>query len=445
MERKRLHELESILGSITDGVFTVDTEWSITSFNRAAEKITGITRDEAIGKKCHDVFKATLCECGCALQDTLRTGNSTINKAIEIMSVNGKPIPISISTAVLRDEEGGFIGGVETFRDLTVVEELRKELEGKYTFYDIITRNHKMQQLLSNLPKIAESDSTCLIDGESGTGKELFAHAIHNLSPREQKPFVAVNCGALPDSLLESELFGYKKGAFTGAIKDKPGRFELAEGGTIFLDEIADISPAMQVKLLRVIQEKEYDMLGSVKSQKANVRIISATNKNIEKLIRDGSFRSDLYYRINVVRINLIPLRERRTDIMILANHFIDRLNRIRGREVAGLARETLISFMQYEWPGNVRELQNVIETAFIMCSSGLIKLEHLPSHFHKKKGNTVSSERGTLEEIEIRTITEALKHNNYKKIATAKELGINKTTLWRKIKKYNISMPAAE
>lgn len=434
MEHPKLHELESISSSVTDGVFTVDSSWKITSFNKAAEKITGITRNEAIGKKCHDIFRTTLCEQGCPLQDALKTGNSAPNRALEIMSTYGKSIPISISTTVLRDEKGSFICGVQTFHDLTLVKELRKELEGKYTFYDIITRNDKMLQYLSHLPRIAESDSTCLIDGESGTGKELFARAINNLSSREQKPFVAVNCGALPDTLLESELFGYKKGAFTGADTDKPGRFALADGGTIFLDEIADISPALQVKLLRVLQEKEYDMLGSVKSRKANVRIISATNKNLEKLVRDGSFRSDLYYRINVVRIHLPPLRERKTDIMLLTNHFIDRLNRIRSKEVAGLAQDTVISFMQYDWPGNVRELQNVIETAFVMCSSGLIQLEHVPSHFHKKNSKSKLSLRSTLEETEIKTIIEALKHNNYKKMATAKELGINKTTLWRKI-----------
>ncbi|MFC1558651.1 sigma-54 interaction domain-containing protein [candidate division KSB1 bacterium] len=432
---------DPVLNSIADGVFTVDKEWNITSFNKSAERITGISQEEAIGKQCYDVFRASICECGCVLRETIKTGDSIINKPIEIMSPRGTRIPISISTAVLYDESNNIIGGVETFRDLTTEDELRKKLYGKYTFYDIITRNHKMQEMLQLIPTIAESDATCLITGESGTGKELVAKAIHNLSTRKDSPFVAINCGALPDNLLESELFGYKKGAFTDAKHNKPGRFTLAEGGTIFLDEIGDISPALQVKLLRVLQEKEYDPLGSTKTQKADVRIISATNKDIGKLVKREKFRSDLYYRINVVQINIPPLREKKNDIILLTEHFIDRLNRIRKKNIAGISQEVIIEFMQHQWPGNVRELENAIETAFVLCSSGLIQLQHLPDQF-KAKSDSKRKSALSLNDMEINMITEVLKRNNYRKIDSARELGINKTTLWRKIKKYNIQLP---
>ncbi len=433
---------DPVLDSIADGVFTIDEEWNITSFNKAAERITGTPRDEAIGTQCCEVFRATICECGCALRETMETGKSVINMPIEIMSPRGTRIPVSISTGILRDESGNIIGGVETFRDLTTEAELRKKLEEKYSFYDIVTRSHKMQEILQLIPTIAESDATSLITGESGTGKELIAKAIHNLSNRKEKPFIAINCSALPDNLLESELFGYKKGAFTDAKQDKPGRFAMAEGGTIFLDEIADISPALQVKFLRVLQEKEYDPLGSTKTLKANVRIVSATNKNIGKLVKKETFRADLYYRINVIQINLPPLRERKTDIVLLADHFIDRLNRIRKKNIVGISEEVIIGFMQHQWPGNIRELENAIETAFILCPSGMIQLHHLPDQFRGKDGSKQDSSASSLQDMEISMIIEVLRRNNYRRLAAANELGIDKTTLWRKIKKYNIQLP---
>ncbi|MFC1553973.1 sigma-54 interaction domain-containing protein [candidate division KSB1 bacterium] len=432
--------LNTILDSIADGVFTVNADLIISSFNDAAEKITGISRNEALGKPCCDVFRASICESGCALKQTLKTKETIINKSIHILSSEGNRIPISVSTALLKDENGEVIGGVETFRDLTTEVELRKKLEKNYSFFDIITKDHHMQDILGLLPKIAESDTSCLITGESGTGKELVARAIHNLSPRKNKPFVAINCGALPDSLLESELFGYEKGAFTDAKHNKPGKFSMAEGGTIFLDEIGDISPSLQVKLLRVLQEKEFDPLGSIKTVKADVRIISATNKNINDLVAEEIFRKDLYYRINVIQLNIPPLRERKNDIILLANHFINRLNRTRIKNITGLSPEVLMEFMKHDWPGNVREIQNAIETAFVLCSNGLIELKHLPIQFNSdnpEKSN--NSNNYSLKEIEIQIISDALKRNNYKKLKTAKELGINKTTLWRKIKKYNI------
>ncbi len=254
-----------ILNSINEGVFTVNTDWRITAFNRAAERLTGIKRADAIGRPCHEVFRASICETACALRKTMKTGKPIVNAMAYSINKAGKRTPIRISTALLQNSSGAIIGGVETFQDLSQVEQLRKELESRYTFEDIIGRSPVMLDLFQIVPQIAESSSTVLIEGASGTGKELFARAIHNRSPRRDHPFVAVNCAALPDTLLESELFGYKTGAFTGAQKDKPGRFALADGGTIFLDEIGDISPAMQIGLLRVLQERCIEPLGSVK------------------------------------------------------------------------------------------------------------------------------------------------------------------------------------
>ncbi|MBW1838494.1 MAG: sigma 54-interacting transcriptional regulator, partial [Deltaproteobacteria bacterium] len=315
--------MDVILDSVADGVFTIDTDKNITSFNKAAEKITGVSREDAIGQKCFDVLHASICQTSCALEKTLKTGKEIIDLPINVLNSKGKTIPVSISTAVLKDKKGKVIGGVETFRDLSSLEELRKEISKQYTFEDIISKDHEIQKIFDVLPDIAESDSTVLIQGASGSGKELFAQAIHNLSHRKDKPYIIVNCGALPDTLLESELFGYVKGAFTDAKKNKPGRFALAEGGTLFLDEVAELSTALQVKLLRVLQQKEYEPLGATRSIKANVRIIAASNKDLSQLLARGTLREDLYYRLNVVKIELTPLSQRREDIPLLADHFI--------------------------------------------------------------------------------------------------------------------------
>lgn len=438
---------DTILDSIADGVFTVDKEWRITSFNRAAEVITGVSREEALGKNCWDVFRASICETECALRRTLETGKSIVNKAIYIVNAEGRRVPISISTAILKDDAGRAIGGVETFRDLSLVEELRKELTGRYTFADIISKNHRMQRLFQMLPQVAASDSTVLIEGESGTGKELVARAVHNLSPRRKKPFVAVSCGALPDTLLESELFGYKAGAFTDARKDKPGRFALAEGGTIFLDEIGEISPAMQVRLLRVLQERMYEPLGGTESVKTNVRVVVATNRNLAQLVEEGKFRSDLYYRINVVRLTLPPLRERKEDIPLLVEHFITKYNHLRGKAITGVTPETMQILMAHNYPGNVRELENIIEHAFVVCEGGLIEPTHLPE-FLKPSDLSVApapSTALTLKELEKQFILETLRRHNWNRLAAARALGIHKTTLFRKIKSLGLKLPQTD
>jgi len=434
-----------ILDSIADGVFTVDLEWRISSFNRAAEKITGVSKEEAIGQQCRDVLKADICEKSCCLQKTMVSGEPIVNKTVYIVNAEGRRLPISISTALLRDETGAVIGAVETFRDISVEEKLRKTIERKYAFEDIISKNHRMQQLFDILPDVAGTVSTVLIEGESGTGKELFARAIHNLSPRKSKPFIAVNCGSLPDTLLESELFGYKAGAFTDARKDKPGRFHMADKGTIFLDEIADISPAMQVRLLRVLQEKAFEPLGSVESRKADVRVIAATNRNLMVLVREGKFREDLYYRINVVQLVLPPLRERMEDIPLLVDHFIQHLNAVQKKDIKGVTDETLSCLMSYDYPGNIRELANIMERAFIMCKAELIQPHHLPSplssRYTAESGKT-ALDMSSIKEIESVFLTNALRRNAWNRKQTARELGIHKSTLFRKIKALGINIP---
>ena len=348
---------EGILESISDGVFTVNTDWRITSFNRAAESITGIRRKDAIGKPCSEVFRANMCEADCALRHTVKTGKPIINKSGFIVNANGHRIPVSVSTAILRNEHGKIVGGAETFRDLSLVEELRKELEGRFQFGDLVSRSSSMRRIFDVLPQLSASDATVLIHGETGTGKELLARAIHNLSPREHKPFIPINCGALPDTLLESELFGYVKGAFTGAGKDKPGRFALADGGTLFLDEIGDISPALQIRLLRVLQDKTYEPLGGTISLKANVRVIAATHRDLSAQIKKGVFREDLFYRLNVVKVELPPLRKRKEDIPLLVQNFIERFNRQQGKMVIGVTQDVMVLLMAHDYPGNVREL----------------------------------------------------------------------------------------
>ena len=434
---------KSILESISDGVFTVDLEWRVTSFNRAAEEITGIPRNEAVGRPCSDVFRSSMCEADCALGQTLRTGKPVIAKSCYIIDSEGNRIPISVSTAMLRDSEGNVVGGAETFRDLSELEALRQELAGRYRLGDLVSHSPLMQKIFEVLPTVAASPSTVLVLGETGTGKELLARAIHSLSPRRKGPFVAVNCGALPDTLLESELFGYKAGAFTGAVKDKAGRFALAKGGTLFLDEIGEISPALQVRLLRVLQEKTYEPLGATKTETADARIILATNRDLGELMRQGAFREDLYYRINVVRVALPPLRGRKEDIPILVGQFIGRFNLLQKKFITGVTAQALSLLMAHDWPGNVRELENIVERSFVLCSDGPIGLEHLPEDLIAPRLERKGSDMRTAKELlEAQTIRSALERNQYSRLAAAKELGIHKSTLFRKIRKLKISLP---
>ena len=428
-----------ILDSIADGVFTVDLSWRITSFNRAAEKITGISRSDALGRRCSEVLRANVCETDCILSKTFNTQKAVVNVPVYITRADGTRLPVNISTNILKDPEGNFIGGVETFRDLSAINNLKRELFKQHSFEDIISKSPKMLRLFSILPQIAESGSTVLIQGASGTGKELFARAIHTQSPKRKGPFIAVNCGALPETLCESELFGYKAGAFTDAKKDKLGRFALAQNGTIFLDEICDISKSVQGRLLRVLEEKVYEPLGSTKTVKTNARVIAASNRSLEVLVQERKFREDLYFRINVIKLSLPPLLERKEDIPLLVDHFVHRHNELRGRNIVGMSQRAVAALMLYDWPGNVRELENAIEHAFVLCNGDVIHLENLPEHLIPKGDSILRSEGLTLKEFEKHAIEQALQRNKWRRLATARELGIDKNTLRRKIMRLGI------
>lgn len=451
-----------ILESISDGVFTVDQDWKITSFNRAAERITGVSRQKAIGQNCFEVFKSDMCETDCPLRKTMKTGKPVIDRAGFCLSAKGKRIPISVSTALLVDADGTVLGGAETFRDLSELENLRKELEQKKRDEGFTSKSPSMEHILSMLPAVSDSMATVLIRGETGTGKEILARTIHDMSPRAQHPFVAINCSALPENLLESELFGYRKGAFTGADRDKPGRFALAEGGTLFLDEIGELTPALQVKLLRVLQEHEYEPLGGTRAVQADVRILCATNRDLAAMIADGSFRQDLYYRIHVIAIDLPPLRERREDIADLAEFFLSRAVSRTGKKIPGFTPAVLRAFYAYSWPGNIRELENGIERAVVLTTAGPVDVTVLPAEIRQECVSKNDEERGASlspgslpssdsdtplpaalsearDETERTYITAMLKKNDWHRGKTAQELGMNKATLWRKMKKYGI------
>ena len=437
-------QTEAILESISDGVFTVDKEWRVTSFNRAAEEITGIPRKEALGRFCSEVFKSSMCEEECALRRTQKSGKPIINKSGYIINYKGDRIPISVSTSVLYDGDGHVIGGAETFRDLSELVALRKELEGRCQIGDLVSHSPAMRPVFDMVASLAATSTTVLIHGETGTGKELLAKAIHGMSSRAQKPFVAVNCGALPDTLLESELFGYRKGAFTGALQDKPGRFALAGEGTLFLDEIGEITPALQVRLLRVLQENTYEPLGATRSEKSRARILVATNRDLAAMVKTGAFRQDLYYRINVISVELPPLRNRKEDISLLAAHFVERFNRLQNKNVTGFTPGAFSLLMAHNWPGNVRELVNVVERAFVLCKAKWITPEHLPEELTGSRPRPADPQdmESAKRSAEEQFILEALRRNDFNRAAAARELGIHKSTLYRKILSLNISLP---
>jgi PAS domain S-box-containing protein len=438
-------KLLTIVDSVSDGVVAVDREMRIIFLNKAAEKITGVTEEEALGRQCWEIFRTDACEKDCALRNTFKTGQPVVNRYVCSTHADGRRIPISVSTALLIDRRGSVVGGVESFRDLSQVEALRKELEREFSFADMIGRGEQMKDLFKLLPMVAESESTVLIEGESGTGKELVAKAIHHLSPRRNKPLVVVNCGAIPDTLLESELFGYKAGAFTDARKDKSGRFAMAEGGSLFLDEIGDISPSLQVKLLRVLQDHVYEPLGSNRSEKADVRIMAATNQDLAELMAANQFRQDLYYRLNVFAVKVPPLRDRRSDIPLLVDHFIGKFNHLRDKDISGITPPALSVLMNHSYPGNVRELENIIEHAFVICPGGVIRPDHLPAYLHETLPVPAVEIVGTFDEMEALFLTAALKRNHWNRRDTARELGINPSTLYRKIKKLGLSFPRSK
>ena len=428
-----------IFNSISDGIFTTDKNCKITSFNKAAEKITGFSATEAINKHCFDIFRTDICNKRCALKDTLKTEEPIENIRVTIISRNGIEIPISVTTTLLRDKNNAVIGAVELFRDISELEHLRERINKKRTLDEIISMNQNMQQIISLLPNIAESDCNVLIQGPSGSGKELFAQVLHNLSSRKYGPYIKINCAALPAPLLESELFGYEKGAFTDAKRDKPGQFCLANGGTLLLDEISEMDISLQVKLLRVLNNGEYRPLGSSKILYSDARIIAATNADLKLEIERNRFREDLYYRINVMNIKIPPLKDRPEDIPLLVNHFLRFFKKKNKNTVEKISPEALGILMKYSFPGNVRELENAIQHTFVMCKNGIILPEHLPETILEE--NVISKVIPNHLTNEKELIIETLRRNNGRKSKAAFELGMHRSTLWRKIKELHVNI----
>jgi len=437
--------LEAVFASIADGLFTVDADWNVTYFNEAARRITGISEEDALGRKCWDVFRSSLCDGRCALKACVHQGGRIVNKSIFIVRSDGTTLPVSISAAPLKDRDGNVVGGVETFRDLTDIHVSRQQAKDIYRFENIVGRSQALEKIFRILPQISRSEATTLLLGKSGTGKELFARAIHSLSPRKDGPFVAVNCGALPDTLLESELFGYKAGAFTDARTDKPGRFELAHGGTVFLDEIGDMPLHLQVKLLRALEQREVTRLGSTRPTAIDVRVVSATNRNLEEMVHNGTFREDLFYRLNVIPIHIPPLRERPRDIHLLSKVFLEQSMDRLDKEILTIKESFWTAVSEYHWPGNVRELQNSIDyVANVVDSPAVVTRETLPL---KVRSGVQESEYAdyNLETMERTLIQQALKAfgndtgTKAAKELVAQKLGIGIATLYRKIKKYGL------
>jgi PAS domain S-box-containing protein len=437
--------LKIILDNLEVGIFTVDRSGHITFFNKEAEKISGYNRREILGEPCTTIFEGEGAQEVCLLKDTIVDGISRNSGQGEMTTRDGVTIPIRANYMALRNEKGTVVGGLTTFHDLTLVLQLKQAMKDRYTFHDMIGKSPKMHHIFEMINVVASTDATILIEGTTGTGKDLLAKVIHSASRRSDKPFVKVNCAAIPDNLLESEMFGYVKGAFTGAEKDKSGRFQEADEGTIFLDEIGDLPLALQAKLLRVLEDKEFYRLGSRHTVKVNVRIISASNRNLENLVKKRLFREDLYYRLNVFRIVLPELKDRQVDLPILIGHVLRRLCAARGARLPEVSEKVMEILLNYHYPGNVRELENILEHTLIICQERTVQPRHLPEYLQVHHAARKAAPLGRLkhldasDEKEREILISLLQHHNWHRSKTAKALGMDRTTLWRKIKKYGI------
>lgn len=428
--------LATILDSVADGVFTVDGDMCITWFNHAAERITGFTREEALGQPCCEIFRSSICFTDCPVRKAMDTGSNVENREIDILDRHNREIPISVSASVLRNAKGEPVGGVETFRDMSRIHALQREVTEKYRFQDMVSRNPVMRKLFDVLPDIAASNATVLLQGDSGTGKELFARALHNLSPRRQAPLVILNCGALPEQLLEAEIFGARKGAYTGASEDRPGRLQQAEGGTLFLDEIGDLPLPLQVKLLRVLENREYQPLGARRPRKADVRFISATHQDLESMVQKKLFRQDLYFRLNVVPLRIPSLQQRSEDIPLLLDMALERFNGIYGKKLRGFSPEAMSRLLDHDYPGNVRELLNLVERAVILCRGDIIETDHLPPGLRISAPSRISPSNRMQTTPSADQLRALLARCNGNRTAAARQLGVNRSTLWRWLKR---------
>lgn len=435
---KYRRNLEAIFTSVKDAIISVDKDMNIIEMNRAAEKICGIDR-ASIGERFEPETKFCGRRCFESLAETIKSKDSVESGRIECGSMKNGSQTVSMTTFPLLDRHRLFSGAIMVVRDETRLESLERDLKERQGFHRIIGKSAKMQEIYSLIDLLADVESTVLISGESGTGKELVAEALHYKGNRCNNNIVKVNCSALTENLLESELFGHVRGSFTGAFKDKVGRFKTADGGTIFLDEIADISPKIQIKLLRVLQEKEFEQVGDSKTIKVNVRVITATNQDLSEKVRDGLFREDLYYRLNVMKLILPPLRERREDIPLLTDHFISVFNQKFNKNISAVSPDVQKIFLDYHWPGNVRELEHTIEHSFILCRESVINVEHLPAEMIDRNApKDISYNNGRLDDPEA--LIDALEKSSWNKTKAAQLLGISRRSIYRKMKEFNIS-----
>jgi PAS domain S-box-containing protein len=440
--------LKMILENIDTGIFTVNRGGYITFFNTAAEKISGYARNQVLGKPCSALFESRGEYDLEILRDSIENGKARSSIKGRMKMSSGEIIPVRASYMALRNEKGAIVGGLATFHDLTVIHQLKKAISERYTFHDMIGKDPSMQKIFDIARVVAESNSTVLVEGPTGTGKDLLAKVIHSESGRSGKPFVKVNCAALPENLLESEIFGYVKGAFTGADRDKPGRFQEAAGGTILLDEIGDLPLSLQAKLLRVLEDKDFYPLGSRHPVHVDVRILSASNRGLEGLVEKQLFREDLYYRLNVLRIELPPLKNRKADIPVLIRHIMRKYCASGDNQPKDISEQAMEILLNYNYPGNVRELENILEHALIISQSDIIELHHLPDYIQKryKSQNAVSPERSLYRKKdsgnkEREIIIKALKQHKRSRARAALALKMDRSTLWRKMKQFNITM----
>ncbi len=419
-----------IFGNNFGGVLVIDNNYKIQNMNKAAERITGFKENEAVGKYCYEILRTKNCKDHCPM----KAGSGSDVSSTFIQDIITKDNKKKYLKSKIIKVEGHII---EIFTDITREIELEKKLKEKYIFDDIITRYKPLIDILKEFPKIALSNSSVLFEGESGVGKEVFANVLQMLSDRKEGPFIKINCAALPDTLLESELFGYKKGAFTDAQKDKPGYFVLADKGTILFDEISEMSIPLQAKILRAVETGVVIPLGSTKPEKVDVRILAASNKDLLKEVEDGTFRDDLYYRLNVVNVKIPALRDRKNDIPLFVDYFIDHFNLINEKSISGMSDSALKILTNYSFPGNVREMRNIMEHSFIFCNSGMIQTRHLPDYLKKHSSNRKMKEM--IQNEMKKEIVDALKEARWNQQKAAEILKIDRTTLWRKMKKFDM------
>jgi sigma-54 dependent transcriptional regulator, acetoin dehydrogenase operon transcriptional activator AcoR len=427
----RPDNLTRILDNLQEGIIAHDLDRNIFFFNKMAETITGYSRNEILNRDCHQAFGTPFCSADCSFCENAVPPVDTAKKALTITTKSGEQRRIEMTVTTMHNDTGVPFGVLAAFKDLTDLINLQIKTGDIRSFANIIGQDIKMLQVFQQIKDVAAYDYPVHVYGETGTGKELVASAIHNESPRAGGPFVPINCSALPESLIESELFGHVKGSFSGAIRDKKGRFELADKGTIFLDEVAEISKLMQVKLLRFLQDGMFERVGGEKTMKVDVRVISATNKDLMQEIREERFREDLYYRLNVIPVNLPPLRDRRTDIPLLVSHFMKEAGRRNKSPVPTITDEALSALMDYEWPGNVRELQNAVQFSIVKSNRDLIQKGDLPPEISRLSSREIRP-RNRSGKLDIEAVQTALKTTGGNKAKAAKLLGVGRATLYR-------------